>query len=202
MRCVFPIESRDKCPSSSLQHGEARERNAVAVAHREGPPGHRCHGAARTSPTFATVAIQQSAGAAGAFECAGRAGRLPVLAIPGARQPRGQRCIAATATPPPHGRRQQCRRQPPHPAAAASCRQHCSDSSLLPRRRRGHECHRHVPRVPPPSASPWPLPPPGGRERGSICVYEVCVWRLRLSLPVQETQVFRIANALILAGHL
>ena len=56
MRCVFPIESRDKCPSSSLQHGEARERNAVAVAHREGPPGHRCHGAARTSPTFATVA--------------------------------------------------------------------------------------------------------------------------------------------------
>ena len=79
MRCVFPIESRDKCPSSSLQHGEARERNAVAVAHREGPPGHRCHGAARTSPTFATVAIQQSAGAAGAFECAGRAGRLPVL---------------------------------------------------------------------------------------------------------------------------
>ena len=130
MRCVFPIESRDKCPSSSLQHGEARERNAVAVAHREGPPGHRCHGAARTSPTFATVAIQQSAGAAGAFECAGRAGRLPVLAIPGARQPRGQRCIAATATPPPRGRRQQCRRQPPHPAAAASCRQHCSDSSL------------------------------------------------------------------------
>ena len=180
MRSVFPIESRDKCPSSSLQHGEARERNAVAVAHREGPPGHRCHGAARTSPTFATVAIQQSAGAAGAFECAGRAGRLPVLAIPGARQPRGQRCIAATATPPPHGRRQQCRRQPPHPAAAASCRQHCSDSSLLPRRRRGHECHRHVPRVPPPSASPWPLPPPGGRERGSICVYEVCVWRLSL----------------------
>ena len=153
-----------------------------------------------TSPTFATVAIQQSAGAAGAFECAGRAGRLPVLAIPGARQPRGQRCIAATATPPPHGRRQQCRRQPPHPAAAASCRQHCSDSSLLPRRRRGHECHRHVPRVPPPSASPWPLPPPGGRERGSICVYEVCVWRL--SLPLAETQVFRIANALIAAGHL
>ena len=130
MRCVFPIESRDKCPSSSLQHGEARERNAVAVAHREGPPGHRCHGAARTSPTFATVAIQQSAGAAGAFECAGRAGRLPVLAIPGARQPRGQRCIAATAAPPPHGCRQQCRRQPPPPAAAASCRQHCSDSSL------------------------------------------------------------------------
>ena len=129
MICVFPIESRDKCPSSSLQHGEARERNAVAVAHREGPPGHRCHGAARTSPTFATVAIQQSAGAAGAFECAGRAGRLPVLAIPGARQPRGQRCIAATATPPPHGRRQQCRRQPPHPAAAASCRQHCSELS-------------------------------------------------------------------------
>ena len=79
MRCVFPIESRDKCPSSSLQHGEARERNAVAVAHREGPPGHRCHGAARTSPTFATVAIQQSAGAAGAFECARCAGRLPVL---------------------------------------------------------------------------------------------------------------------------
>ena len=72
--------------------------------------------------------------------------------------------------------------------------------SLLPRRRRGHECHRHVPRVPPPSASPWPLPPPGGRERGSICVYEVCVWRL--SLPVPETQVFRIANALIVAGHL
>ena len=171
MRCVFPIESRDKCPSSSLQHGEARERNAVAVAHREGPPGHRCHGAARTSPTFATVAIQQSAGAAGAFECAGRAGRLPVLAIPGARQPRGQRCIAATATPPPRGRRQQCRRQPPHPAAAASCRQHCSDSSLLPRRRRGHECHRHVPRVPPPSASPWPLPPPrGAREGLHMCV--------------------------------
>ena len=62
-----------------MQKGKARERNAVAVAHREGPPGHRCHGAARTSPTFATVAIQQSAGAAGAFECAGRAGRLPVL---------------------------------------------------------------------------------------------------------------------------
>ena len=60
-------------------HGTARERNAVAVAHRERPPGHCCHGAARTSPTFATVAIQQSAGAAGAFECAGRAGRLPVL---------------------------------------------------------------------------------------------------------------------------
>ena len=150
MRCVFPIESRDKCPSSSLQHGEARERNAVAVAHREGPPGHRCHGAARTSPTFATVAIQQSAGAAGAFECAGRAGRLPVLAIPGARQPRGQRCIAATATPPPRGRRQQCRRQPPHPAAAASCRQHCSDSSLCcpgaaaatSVTATSHECHR------------------------------------------------------------
>ena len=114
MRCVFPIESRDKCPSSSLQHGEARERNAVAVAHREGPPGHRCHGAARTSPTFATVAIQQSAGAAGAFECAGRAGRLPVLS--------GRACcgralqrrrLAATAAPPPHGCRQQCRRQPP-----------------------------------------------------------------------------------------
>ena len=60
-------------------HGTARERNAVAVAHRERPPGHCCRGAARTSPTFATVAIQQSAGAAGAFECAGRAGRLPVL---------------------------------------------------------------------------------------------------------------------------
>ena len=84
-----------------------------------------------TSPTFATVAIQQSAGAAGAFECAGRAGRLPVLS--------GRACcgralqrrrLAATAAPPPHGCRQQCRRQPPPPAAAASCRQHCSDSSL------------------------------------------------------------------------
>ena len=60
-------------------HGTARERNAVAVAHRERPPGHCCRGAARTSPTFATVAIQQSAGAAGAFECARCAGRLPVL---------------------------------------------------------------------------------------------------------------------------
>ena len=30
-------------------------------------------------PTFATVSVQQSAGAAGAFECARSAGRLPVL---------------------------------------------------------------------------------------------------------------------------
>ena len=56
--------------------------------------------------------------------------RQTASAIPGARQPRGQRRLAATAAPPPHGCRQQCRRQPPHPAAAASCRQHCSDSSL------------------------------------------------------------------------
>ena len=135
---VFPSESRDKCPSCSLQHGKARERNAVAVAHREGPPGHRCHGAARTSPTFATVSIQQSAGAAGAFECAGRAGRLPVLS-------RAHVSREDSAASPPQQRRPRMaaasnvaasrRTQLPPPAAAST-----AATALLPRRRR-HECH-------------------------------------------------------------
>ena len=47
---------------------------------REGPPGPTAATAPNgLHPTFATVAVQQSAGAAGAFECARCAGRLPVL---------------------------------------------------------------------------------------------------------------------------
>ena len=148
MRWVFPIESRDKCPSSSLQHGEARERNAVAVAHREGPPGHRCHGAARTSPTFATVAIQQSAGAAGAFECAAPAdcqcllSRAHVSREDSAASPPQQRLPRMAAASNAAASR---RIQPPPPAAASTaatalcCPGAAAATSVTAT---SHECHR------------------------------------------------------------
>ena len=97
MRCVFPIESRDKCPSSSLQHGEARERNAVAVAHREGPPGHRCHCAELTSPHFRDCARPTVCRRGGRIRMRPlrrqTASAIPsgAPASPDARQPRGQR---------------------------------------------------------------------------------------------------------------
>ena len=66
--------------TSRSHHGRRSWRGAPA---QRGPERGRLATAATAPhgfhPTFATVAVQQSAGAAGAFECARSAGRLPVL---------------------------------------------------------------------------------------------------------------------------
>ena len=147
-----------------------------------------------TSPTFATVAIQQSAGAAGAFECAGRAGRLPVLSGRACCGRALQRCrLAATAAPPPHGCRQQCRRQPPPPAAAASCRQHCSDSSLCCP---GAAAATSVTATSAAAVS-VAMAAAAARRASEELHMSVCVWRLcGASVLAEKPQVFRIPNAL------
>ena len=66
--------------TSRSHHGRRSWRGAPA---QRGPERGRLATAATAPhgfhPTFATVAVQQSAGAAGTFECARCAGRLPVL---------------------------------------------------------------------------------------------------------------------------
>ena len=119
--------------------------------------------------------------------------RQTASAIPGARQPRGQRRLAATAAPPPHGCRQQCRRQPPPPAAAASCRQHCSDSSLCCP---GAAAATSVTATSAAAVS-VAMAAAAARRASEELHMSVCVWRLcGASVLAEKPQVFRIPNAL------